>query len=351
MITISTYATKRYAYALPNFGRRLSAAITASNEPTGLVLFIGDQSDIIKSKSKDHVSDNLPSGWDFELLQLPIKDDKLRNYKEDAQLLIAQMQSKAMTRARQLRASIFWSIESDVLVPHNAMSISLDILNFDNGYYDIAMCSYPSQGGGAFLGGRGSYTQQIGEDFSEEERKLPKSLIAKKKKHLAIKNKDEAWIEKAKEIDDEIKKCPPKGNVYDLNGKRWRARGWMEYAYPAIGKGCIVPTDWVGMGCTMMSEKALSMAHFDGYEGKGTQDLYLGWNRWKPHGLNMCVTTHAICDHVIRKRDGEEQLWENFEIVNAYHEPEGEFIGHMRQRHSPLYTFEPGEKAIDNTDK
>lgn len=353
MIIISTYATKRYAYALPNFGRRLAATLSASQESGGLFLFVGDQSDIIEEKAYRHIAENLPSGWDFELMQLPIEDSNLKNYKEDAQLLIAQMQSAAMTKARQLRASIFWSLESDVLVPHNAFSVSLDILNFDEGYYDIAMCSYPSQGGGAFLGGRGDYRHQIGTDFEESERDVPDELLERKKKHDELgtdsKNRTDDWMEVAREIDKEIKNCPPVGNVYELNGKHWRARGWMEYAYPAIGKGAIVPTDWVGMGCTMLSEKALSMAHFDGYEGKGTQDLYLGWTRWKPNGLNMCVTTHAVCDHVIRRRDGDDQLWDNFEIVSAYHEPEGDYIGHLRQRNAPLYTFEAGEKSVKKT--
>lgn len=348
MITIATYATKRYNYALPNFGRRLASALSYSHESGGQVLFIGDKSDEIKKSAIEHVADQLPSGWDFRLTQMDIDDTKLKNYKEDAQLLIAQMQSEAMSQARKSRASYFWSLESDVLVPHNALNVSMDCLNFDMGYYDVAMCTYPSQGGGAFLGGRGTYQRQIGEDFDETERVIPKELISKKKKHLAKKEKDENWLKKIQEIDEEIKNCPPKGNVYKLNGEKWRPRGWMEYSYPAIGKGAIVPTDWVGMGCTMLSEKALAMAHFDGYEGKGTQDLYLGWTRWKPHGLNMCVTTHAVCDHVIRKRDGDEQIWENFEIVNAYHEPEGDYVGHLRQKNSLLYTFEAGEKCHQN---
>ena len=345
MIFASTYATKRYGYALPNFGRRLASALSYSKK-SGFFLFVGDESKEIEQMANDYVAQVLPANWDFKLIQLPVNDSGLQNYKEDAQLLIAQMQSSAMTEARKVGANYFWSLESDVLVPYNALNVSLDVLAFDNGYYDIAMCTYPSQGGGSFLGGRGSYQRQIGEDFEEDERVVPKELIKRKKDHLKLKERNEEWIEEIKKIDEEIKKCPPKGNVYTLNGKEWKPRGWMEYAYPAIGKGAILPTDWVGMGCTMLTEKALAMAHFDGYEGKGTQDLYLGWNRWKPHGLNMCVTTHAICDHVIRVRgEAEEQSYENFQIANAYHEPEGLHQGHLRQRHTPHYTFEAGEKS------
>lgn len=346
MIT-ATYATKRYSYALPNFGRRVCAALAHSHE-SGTFIFVGDTSDLIYKLAEKHIRSNLPSGWEYEFIKLDICDDDLSNYKEDAQLLISQMQSAALTRARQLRASYFWSIESDVLVPHNALSTSMDCINFDNGYYDIAMCTYPSQGGGSFLGGRGSQYKHIEEDFEESEREIPKDLINKLKEHRKVKelDRDLSWHEANKEFDDKIKECPPKGNVYELNAKKWRKRGWMEYAYPAIGKGAILPTDWVGMGCTLLSEKALNLAHFDGYEGFGTQDLYLCWSRWKPSGINMCVNTHAICDHVIRKRgkDGE-QLWEDFVIMNAYHELDGEYEGHLRQRPSRLYTFESGEKA------
>jgi hypothetical protein len=358
MITIATYATKRYAYALPNFGRRLASALSYSAEAGGQVLFIGDESEKIKNDSYEYIAKQLPLGWDFRLVQLPVHDDKLRNYKEDAQLLIAQMQSVALTEARKSRTSFFWSIESDVLVPHNALDVSMNLLSFDNGYYDVAMCTYPSQGGGPFLGGRGTYQKQIEEDIKTEERDIPKEVL-KKRSELDKKISKETDEKNAKKIleeirnlDEEIKTFPPKGNVYQLNAKEWKKRGWMDYAYPAIGKGSIVPTDWVGMGCTMLSEKALAMAHFDGYEGKGTQDLYLGWNRWKPNGLNMCVTTHAICDHVIRQRgEGDEQLWENFVVVNAYHEPEGVCQGHLRQRHTPLYTFEAGERCHQSDTK
>jgi len=344
LLTISTYATKRYKYALPNFGRRISASIVQSKIPNGLFIFVGDESEEIEKGSKKYVQDVLPSGWDFKLIQLPIEDDKLENYKEDAQFVIANLQSTAFTEARKLRATHFWSVESDVLVAPNALSVSMDCLKFDNGYYDVAMCTYPSQGGGPFLGGRGTLQHQIAEDFTQEEKEIPKKLLSEmSKREKQAKKEDfepsEEWLKRGSEIHEEIKSSPPKGNVFDANAKKWRKRGWMEYAYPAIGKGAVVPTDWVGLGCTMLSERALSLAHFDGYEGKGTQDLYIGWRRWKQANLNMCVTTHAICDHVVRKRDGENQLWEDFTLVHAYHETEGECEGHLRQHHIPFHTI------------
>ena len=327
------------------------AASLGEAPETGLVLFVADESEEIAIGAREYVQDILPVGWEFELIQLPIEDGGLRNYKEDAQFLIAQMQSAAFTRARTLGATYFWSIESDVLVPPNALRVLMDCVHFDDGYYDIAMCSYPSQGGGAFLGGRGDYRHNIAEDFTKDERKLPKKLsdeIDKREREAKKKGFEpsEEWLNRGKEIGEDIKKHPPKDNVFALNAEKWRKRGWMEYAYPAIGKGAIVPTDWVGLGCTMLNREALSLAHFDGYQGKGTQDLFLGWNRWKPAGLNMAVTTHAICDHVVRAREGEDQLWNKFTHVHAYHEPEGECEGHLRQLHVPHVTFVAGEKMM-----
>jgi hypothetical protein len=349
MFIAATYATKRYAYALPNFGRRLSAALASSNE-TGLFIMVADESDEIKQLSDKWIKDILPNGWDYELIQLPLNDN-LKNYKEDAQLLIAQMQGAAMTRARQLRASYFLSLESDVLVPPNAITVAMDCIHFDNNYYDIAMCSYPSQGGGSFLGGRGTQYRHIEEDIDIEERDLPKELVKEIKDSEKVKPEKrlKEWYENRAELIKKTQEYPPKGNVYELNAKKWKKRGWMDFAYPAIGKGAIVPTDWVGMGCTLLSEKALQLAHFDGYEGYGTQDLYLCWHRWKPAGINMCVTTHAICDHVIRQRgEGDSQIWEDFIVINACHELDGEYEGHLRQRPSKLYTFEAGEKPHKN---
>ena len=353
---IATYATERYVYALPNFGRRVSASILDSGIKKGTFLFIGDKTEKIKESALLYIGELLPNGWDLKFIALPLSDKDLPNYKESAQLLIAQMQSCAFTQARLMGADYFWSLESDVLIPPNAFSVSLDCLRFDKGYYDVVMCTYPSQGGGAFLGGRGTYQNQIAEDFSMEERELPKGLDDEIKKREEQSSKEgfkptKKWLERAEKIAELIKSSPPKGNVFEVNSKGWKRRGWMEYAYPAIGKGAILPTDWVGFGCTMMSKKALSLAHFDGYEGKGTQDLFIGWNCWKPNGIKMCVTTHVICDHIIRKRNGDDQLWDNFTHVMAFHEPEGDCEGHLRQRHLGFYNFTAGEKVIEEIKK
>ena len=353
MIAVTTCATKRYAYSLPNYGRRIATAV--SHHPEGVLIFVGDESKEIEMASRRYVEDVLPEGWEFILIKLPLEDEGLRNYKEAAQMLIAQMQSTAFSEARRLQVDACWSVESDVLVPPNGLRVSEDMLRFDDGYYDVAMVSYPSQGGGAFLGGRGSHIRHIEEDVATEERELTDDL----KEKIEVRKKESTdekfspskdWLEQGRKLDEEIKKCAPKGNVFSLNAEKWRKRGWMEYAYPAIGKGAVVPTDWVGFGCTLMSKKALSLAHFDGYEGKGTQDLHVCWNYWNPNGINMAVITHVLCDHIVRSRDGDDQKWDKFVHINAYHEPSGDAAGHLRQRHRPFYKIIAGEKFDESND-
>lgn len=357
MIVVATYATKRYSYAMPNFGRRIASAIQYAGEKKGTFLFVTDESEEMRKCANDYIATQLPEGWQLGILSLPLKDDDLRNYKNDAQLLIAQMQSYAFSEARRMGADVFWSVESDVLVPYNALKVSKQILKFDEGYYDVVMCSYPSQGGGSFLGGRGTYEHPIAEDYLPEERDIPDELKAKlEEREKEMQNPEfrpsEEWFKERHKLHEEIKQHPPKDNIFKVIGDNgWRKRGWMDAAYPALGKGCILPTDWVGMGCTMLSKKALAMAHFDGYQGGGTQDLFLCWHHWNPKGLNMAVCTHAICDHVVRARakseneeDKDGQSFDKFIHVEAYHEPEGDYAGHLRQRHNPHYAFVAGEK-------
>ena len=124
-----------------------------------------------------------------------------------------------------------------------------------------------------------------------------------------------------------------------MQAKGWRKRGWMDSAYPAIGRGAILPTDWVGLGCTMLNKKALSLATFEGYELKGTQDLFLCWNRWNPAGIKMCVIPHIVCSHVKRKVGKDGKRTDEIEIHEAYHELGGEFDGHLRWRPRKYINF------------
>lgn len=304
-IAVATFATRRYAYALRACLRRIAAAV---REPAYLIVAHDGSSEIksIIEASRDSFMHN------FELIHAAIDvDDNVKNYSVEAQELIARLQQEAFTAARNLPVEWCWSVESDVLVPSDGFTFSRAQIEAFAGYYDIAMVTYPN---GDFLGGHGTPQQSILPSVYDDERELPESL-------------PEDEQEKRKVIED----AKPKGNVWELNGKGWRRRGWLTWAYPGIGRGAVLPTDWVGLGCTLMNRKALDLAMFDGYDGRGTQDLFLTWKRWHPAGLRACVITHTLASHVTRKRNEDgTQDFGDLTLYEASHVTEGEFIGHLR---------------------
>lgn len=274
---------------------------------------------------------------------LIIKDWKEhKNYEKDAQIVIAEMRSEAFSEAIKQNSEWCWSIDSDVIPPDNALLCSLQMLEFDNGYYSIACCPYPSQGGGPFLTGFGSPTRQINSNFELEELEIPKEKLVeinKIKKKIKQKPSEELYKQLAEETKDIEKKYPPKfgGNIWKIIAEfGWKRRGWFDFAYPGIGKGAIVPSDWCGFGCTLMNRKALLAANFSGYEGKGTEDLYIIWNRWHPRGYKLCSIPHCPCDHVIRKKEGEETKYIQ---VHSFHEEKPEYYGHIRKVEREFFDF------------
>lgn len=256
-------------------------------------------------------------------------------YKNQGQILIANLQQIGFTKAVQEDVDYCWIVEPDILVPHNALSCMLDMLAFDDGYYDIAFVTYPSHSGGMFLGGNGSYSRPIEEDYTPEERDVPEDLMEQL---------ETAEGEELQKVHEKIKECPPKGNVFEINAKKWRRRGWLDHAYPGIGKGAVLESDWTGLGCNLLTRKALALASFDGYNGGGTQDLFLNWRRWHAEGLKHCVITHTVCEHVVRDANGK--------LVHcfAHHEPQGECKGHLRVQHMPFYTFSGNDAYTEEND-
>jgi len=344
MISICTAATRSYLYAWPQLIRAIATA--AAHHEEAHFIFATDQSEEAK-KAAEYAKVRLPEGWKITTLNLPITEDE-KSYKESAQIRIAQLQGEAFEFARRIKADLCWSVESDTIPPAHALRVlewTLSMPQSDGKpYYDIAAATYPNH---MFLGGFGDTRHQIAEDFLPEERKLKsrlKLLLEKCEERLkAIPKPTNA--EEAKKaqstakkegkrmgrLREWIKKSPPIGNIFELNAKGYRRRGWMDFAYPGIGLGAVVPTDWCGLGCTLLSKAALAHADFTGYEGRGTQDLFLCWSRWHPAGLRLACVPHVACDHIKRKSDKEKG---KSEIVHyrAYHEQEGECRGHLRQR-------------------
>lgn len=339
MTALLTFFTRGWCYSVPSWAEHCATAMRG--QPGHLILATDDSPECAQMIAQ--VAPKFPS-MVLHHIVIGQADDRQKAYQDEAQLIIARLQQAAFAKARELDAEQCWCVESDVLVPPNALRVLRDTLAFDDGYYSIAMVTYPN---GQFLGGRGTAQHPIAEDFTHEERQIPetmqKEIEAREKrlKDLAKKKErpSEDEMKQWAELDKRIRECPPKGNIFELQAKGWRKRGWLESAYPAIGRGAILPTDWVGLGCTLLNKKALSLATFEGYDLKGTQDLFLCWNRWHPHGLRMAVIPHVVCSHVKRKVDKDGRRTDEIEVHEAYHELGGEYDGHLRWRLKKFYDF------------
>jgi len=352
-LAIYTTATTGYGRALTAQARKIAAAISIDSrleQSNILISLVSDSQDEVQEATLTYRR-LLP-----EANVCPIVDPNFcgghENYGRNSQLLISQMRTAAT------QASIAWgadrclSLDGDVLPPHNSIRCMLDMLEFDNGYYGAAFCPYPSHGGGPFLGGRGTHEDQILPDAYEDEKEIPSELAAKKEK---IQNKldqfskrnqqpPEKLLDQFRLINKQIRETPASNNVFMLNGKKWRRRGWFDSAYPAMGKGAVVPVDWTGFGCLMMNKEALALCDWTGYEGHGTEDLFINYRRWLPNNIRMCCIPHCPCDHVVRNPDPKKELGE-FVHISTGHVLDGEYVDHLRQWPGEWYSQKPGEQA------
>lgn len=338
-LVITVTATKSYCYAMRELCQRVKANLNLVFNPFTFsevkVVIAGDDSRECKEAVK-YWGDQLRP-IEVTHIAAAVEDNTAPNYKPVVQMINAKLRTAAFTAARSGSPKYCWSLDSDTLPPGNALRCMLTMLEFDAGYYSVSTCPYPNE---AFLGGRGTPQNQIAEDFLESERVLPEELqkeIAALKLEAGaepdkVTKPTEEWIARRKKVDEAVRKCPPQGNVWEMNAKHgWRRRGWLEHAYPAIGKGSVVPSDWCGFGCTLMNAEALNVATFDGYDGQGTEDLFIVWNRWYPASLRINVIPHCPCDHVIwdKKKGGAE---DKYTIIMSSHEMQGECVGHLRTR-------------------
>lgn len=377
MIAITVCATKSYTYAMRAQARRVVANITAAHIAHwhGTIVLVGDESRELKDVAEVY-KNLLPEGWTvMRIANKALAESDGPNYKEKAQLLIAAMRGEAFSYCRKIGVQRVWSLDSDVLPPANALRCMLNTLDFDGGkLWSVATCPYPNS---AFLGGFGTYQNPIAEDFLPHERALPWKLRRayeacerrlKGEVIPVIDKKPYRWIPALRKADvkapdslvpaapedhkikasaiereqkrmerlrERVKRCPPDGNIWQIIAKHgWRRRGWLDNAYPGIGRGAVLPTDWCGFGCTLMNAEALALADFEGYDGKGTEDLFVCWRRWHPAKLEINVITHCPCDHVIweKKKGGDGGKYTHHV---TYHETEGEYRGHLRVRQVP----------------
>jgi hypothetical protein len=356
---IYTVATLNHSYALKAQARALQSACMYAGIDDLVVVLVTAEDDFFEEVKKEY--ENLFEKAKIILIKREefFDCDKRKKYKNEVQLMISQMRTLATNKLISENCDRVLSMDSDVLPKHNSIQCMMDMLDFDKGYYDVVQCPYPSQGGGAFLGGRGTKARPILEDFSIEERKIPKKIKKERTKLIEelesfferlnsnqeprtkeISDKIDSMQKNIRDLEAEMSKYPPKANVFTLNGKQWKKRGWFDYAYPAIGKGSIVPVDWVGFGCTMMSRKAASLCDWSGYDGGGTEDLYIIWHRWHQYDIKIANIAHCPSDHIVRDR-GDKYKYIH---VQTYHEENGEHEGHLRQSAKPWYAQDVGEK-------
>jgi hypothetical protein len=339
LLAVTICATKSYTYAMSAQARRVATNVIAAKVAPGVIVLVGDTSAELAGIAKVYES-VMPEGWRVTLIANPQLAEGGENYKAPAQLLIAAMRGEAFTYCRKIGATRVWSLDSDTIPPANALRCMLNTLEFDAGYYSVATCPYPNT---AWLGGFGSPQNPIAEDFLDSERVIPDDVKAEQTANDAeAKALGEAKAQPSAEqrakweaTRKKIRECPPDGNIWQVTAKHgWRRRGWLDHAYPAIGKGAMLPSDWCGFGCTLLNERALELADFQGYDGQGTEDLFVCWHRWHPAGLRLNVITHCPCDHVIweKKKGGDAGKYTHHV---AYHEPEGECRGHLRTRQIP----------------
>lgn len=327
-LALYTAATTGYSHALVAQSRRIIAALAMEIRVTEtLFIFVTDSAEEVAQAAALYTAAGIPTET--------LITDKTggENYKTEAQLLIASMRQAASTRALAWGADVCLSLDSDVLPPANALRCMLDMLAFDGGYYGVAFCPYPSQGGGAFLGGRGTPQNPILPDFHEDEKNVPKEIKARREqllKDLKSAAAPELIREELSDIEKKIRELPPKENVFAANGKKWRRRGWFDFCYPAIGRGAVVPVDWIGFGCTLMNRHALALCDFSAYDGRGTEDLYINFRKWHPAGIKIACIPHCPCDHVIRDKDKGGHV-----LVATGHAEDEEHIGHLRQWRMP----------------
>jgi len=360
-IAITTNATDNYLYAMGSFLQAVAQNLYVLHE---------------RRKKKDKillilVGNESMKQWEDLTEQLGFKDDEWKSsvdliiepkwqetekYSESQNLMVSQMRMSAMNRARRWGADALWMLDADVIPQPNSLAVSLQMLEFDGGWYDLAFCPYPSQGGGSFLGGHGTPRSPIFPDFLPEEREVPKRLMARfEKAEEAFRKKEsqktwDALVDVRREIE---RKCPPKfgGNIMKHNAEfGWRRRGWYDYAYPDIGLGAVVPTNWWGFGCLLISKKALGFSDFVGYTGKGTEDLFVGYQKYWVRNFRSCMIPHCPAGHIIR-REIEGTVKKEIIHCHVSHEiMDEETHGHLRRSYMPHYQHLPGEEFKSEKD-
>ena len=114
-------ATKSYIDPLEVCLRRVKSAMDYTSEDIEHRLII------VTDKESKKKLDKITERFDRDILSIDLEESG-EHYKKDRQILIATLQSVGFDRARDWGCDLLWSVEADVLVPYNALSVSLDML-------------------------------------------------------------------------------------------------------------------------------------------------------------------------------------------------------------------------------
>lgn len=333
-VAITVCGTKNYTFAAKDQAFRVQAMVKYADICSVDIIYVSD--DEVKLAELEELYTRLLPTSRFHKVMTNAKEGP--NYKEIAQLSIGKMRTAAFGAAMALGVDYCLSLDSDILPAVNGLESCLNALKFDKGYYGVASMLYTSQGGGLWLCGGGTNERRILPNFYDDELNIDKKYIGWRNKYqnkfkaaAKVKNVDGCkfygkrvfWVNK---LIDKKSRPKLKGNVWSLNGANYKKRGWFDFYAPGIGRGSIVPCDWCGFGATLMNKKALALTNFHGYEGKGTEDLYVIWDKWRPAGIKIAAVSHSICDHICRKKEG------GYFMVKAWF-GEGEVENHLRQTH------------------
>lgn len=346
-LAVTVCATGKHQYAMRAQARAVHANLRGLGHPLAVILVGDDGLEAIGKYYRLLFGENLT----LEVIRSHKAAAAAAPYKNAAQLLIAQMRTEAFTRARAFGATHCLSLDSDVIPKSSFCYRTLRwILDIPGHFYEVAVAPYPSQGGGDFLSGRGSPESPIFQDYGPGERKIGEELKKRMDANREALQKTPPGFPPAEEVQkeaqairEEVEKSPPLGNVFEMNARfGWRRRGWLSAAYPAIGRGSIIPTDWCGFGCTLMSARALDECDFTGYEGAGTEDLFVCWHRWHQNGIRIAAAPHEPAFHISRRKDGKH-FAAFVRFVTDGDDSKGECSGHLRILHKPWYSHDPGE--------
>ncbi len=183
---ITICATKSYAYAVKVQAVAVQSAIfeylrvKPRVEKFNLqIILVSDGCELMKELSAKYqfLLENDKIELKVTNLVFPDINDDNKGYKEEAQKIIAKLRSAAFNFAKTLDLDYCWSLDSDILPKANSLISMEDSLVFDDSYYSVSCCVYPSQGGGLFLCGRGTFQQPILKDIYPNEKILQISYL------------------------------------------------------------------------------------------------------------------------------------------------------------------------------